>query len=76
MYWERFLALAARAGLTGDRATASAAAAAVPLGEIAHMIPPGLDLPDPVRGFASVARLCRSGAEASSGCCWSMIFSG
>lgn len=47
---------AARAGFEVGRATASAPAAAVPLGAIAHLIPPGLDLVDPVRGFAAVAQ--------------------
>lgn len=28
----------------------------MPLGAIAHLIPPGLDLSDSVRGFAAVAR--------------------
>lgn len=53
---EEYLALAAPDGLNGGRATASIAAAAVPLGAIAHLIPPGLDLSDPVRGFAEMAR--------------------
>jgi DNA-binding CsgD family transcriptional regulator len=53
---EEYLARAAGVGVSGGRATASAAAAAVPLGAIAHLIPPGLDLSDPVRGFAAVAR--------------------
>src|SRR5215469_15228427 len=53
---EECLARSARAGFNGGRATATAAAAAVPLGAIAHLIPPGLDLSDPVRGFAEVAR--------------------
>jgi DNA-binding CsgD family transcriptional regulator len=53
---EECLARAVRSGFAGGRATASAAAAAVPLGAIAHLIPPGLDLSDPVRGFAAVAR--------------------
>jgi hypothetical protein len=54
---EECLARAVRAGCSGGgRATASAAAAGVPLGAIAHLIPPGLDLSDPVRGFAAVAR--------------------
>jgi len=53
---EEFLARAVRGGFAGGRATASAAAASVPLGAIAHLIPPGLDLSDPVRGFAAVAR--------------------
>lgn len=53
---EECLARATRDGFDGGRATASAAAGAVPLGAIAHLIPPGLDLSDPVRGFAAVAR--------------------
>jgi DNA-binding CsgD family transcriptional regulator len=53
---EEFLPRAVRAGFEAGRATASAPAAAVPLGAIAHLIPPGLDLADPVRGFAAVAR--------------------
>jgi DNA-binding CsgD family transcriptional regulator len=53
---EECLDRTARAGFSGSRATASVAAAAVPLGAIAHLIPPGLDLSDPVRGFAAVAR--------------------
>lgn len=47
---------AVRAGFEAGQATASVPAAAVPLGAIAHLIPPGLDLVDPVRGFAAVAR--------------------
>ncbi|MEY9928116.1 DNA-binding CsgD family transcriptional regulator [Catenulispora sp. GP43] len=53
---EEFLPRAVRAGFEAGRATASAPAAAVPLGAIAHLIPPGVDLADPVRGFAAVAR--------------------
>ena len=53
---EECLPRAVRAGFEAGRATASAPAAAVPLGAIAHLIPPGLDLVDPVRGFAAVAR--------------------
>ncbi|MEV4558260.1 LuxR C-terminal-related transcriptional regulator [Kitasatospora sp. NPDC049285] len=37
------------------RATATAAAAAVPLGAIAHLVPAEVDLSDPVRGFGQVA---------------------
>lgn len=48
---------AAEAGFTIGRATATQAAAAVPLGAIAHLIPPGVDLADPVRGFAEVAHV-------------------
>ncbi|MCX2185031.1 LuxR family transcriptional regulator [Streptomyces sp. SKN60] len=52
---EECLARTVHAGWKGRRATASAAAAAVPLGAIAHLIPPGIDLSDPVTGFAAVA---------------------
>lgn len=52
---EECLALAVRAGYQGVRATASAAASAVPLGAIAHLLPAGVDLSDPVAGFAAVA---------------------
>lgn len=49
-------AVAAGTGAVPVRATASRAAAAVPLGAIAHLLPDGVDLADPVRGFAQVAR--------------------
>ncbi|MGW8358125.1 LuxR C-terminal-related transcriptional regulator [Streptomyces wedmorensis] len=52
---EECLARAVRQGWKGRRATASAAAAAVPLGAIAHLIPPGVDLSNPLEGFAAVA---------------------
>ncbi|WP_406054166.1 LuxR C-terminal-related transcriptional regulator [Streptomyces sp. NBC_01077] len=52
---EECLARAVRDGWKGRRATATAAAAAVPLGAIAHLIPPGVDLSDPVKAFATVA---------------------
>ncbi|MGW7200708.1 LuxR C-terminal-related transcriptional regulator, partial [Streptomyces chryseus] len=39
------------------RATASAAAAKVPLGAIAHFLPSDTDLSDPVAGFESVAKV-------------------
>ncbi|WP_406053692.1 LuxR C-terminal-related transcriptional regulator [Streptomyces sp. NBC_01077] len=52
---EGCLAFAVRDGSKGFRATASASAAAVPLGAIAHLIPDGVDLSDPVKGFAQVA---------------------
>ncbi|MFD7916351.1 LuxR C-terminal-related transcriptional regulator [Streptomyces sp. NPDC059752] len=50
---DRAVVLGYRAG----RAVATAAAASVPLGAIAHLLPDGADLSDPVSGFASVARL-------------------
>ncbi|MFF3062561.1 LuxR C-terminal-related transcriptional regulator [Streptomyces sp. NPDC057909] len=52
---EECLARAVRAGFRGVRARASAAAAAVPLGAIAHLLPAGVDLSDPIKGFAAVA---------------------
>ncbi|MCX5233112.1 AAA family ATPase [Streptomyces sp. NBC_00233] len=52
---EECLAQAVRGDFVGARATASAAAAQVPLGAIAHLIPAGVDLADPVTGFAMVA---------------------
>ncbi|MER6434488.1 LuxR C-terminal-related transcriptional regulator [Streptomyces sp900105245] len=52
---EECLARAVRGGFQGRRATASAAAAAVPLGAIAHLLPAGVDLSDPIAGFAAVA---------------------
>lgn len=61
---EECLPRAVRAGFEAGRATASAPAAAVPLGAIAHLIPPGLDLVDPVRGFAAVARALSGPAGA------------
>lgn len=52
---EECLARAVHEGWKAQRATASAAAAAVPLGAVAHLIPPGVDLSDPVKGFTAVA---------------------
>ncbi|MGW1617252.1 LuxR C-terminal-related transcriptional regulator [Streptomyces sp. NPDC002285] len=53
---EDFLDRVAKKGWKSGRATATTAAAAVPLGAIAHLIPAGIDLSDPVKGFAAVAR--------------------
>ena len=54
---------AARASVGGTvligRATASSAAAAVPLGALAHLLPPGIDMSDPVRAFAQAAEAIR-----------------
>ncbi|MGW7200709.1 ATP-binding protein, partial [Streptomyces chryseus] len=47
---EACLALASRSKFTVHRATASAAAAKVPLGAIAHFLPSDTDLSDPVAG--------------------------
>ncbi|HET9168391.1 MAG TPA: LuxR C-terminal-related transcriptional regulator [Actinospica sp.] len=55
---------AARATLGGTvligRATASSAAAAVPLGALAHLLPPGNHMADPVNAFARVASVIRA----------------
>ncbi|MGW8358831.1 LuxR C-terminal-related transcriptional regulator [Streptomyces wedmorensis] len=53
---EECQARAVRAGFRSGRATATAAAATVPLGAIAHLIPAGVNLSNPVKGFAEVAR--------------------
>ncbi|MET7565660.1 LuxR C-terminal-related transcriptional regulator [Streptomyces sp. NPDC005479] len=50
--WERALA----EGFRGGRAVATVAAGTVPLGAIAHLIPPGIDLSEPVSGFAAVSK--------------------
>ncbi|HTJ68364.1 MAG TPA: LuxR C-terminal-related transcriptional regulator [Actinospica sp.] len=59
---EEFAARAAIGGRTVliGRATASSAAAAVPLGALAHLLPPGNDMSDPVNAFARVAAAIRS----------------
>ncbi|MER6444372.1 AAA family ATPase [Streptomyces venezuelae] len=54
---EECLDRAAVLGHRVGRAVATAAAASVPLGAIAHLLPDGVDLSDPVSGFAHVARL-------------------
>ncbi|MFG1807683.1 LuxR C-terminal-related transcriptional regulator [Streptomyces sp. NPDC049040] len=53
---EECLARAVDKGFQPGRATASAVAAAVPLGAIAHLVPADTDLTDPVRGYQDVAR--------------------
>ncbi|WP_405891700.1 LuxR C-terminal-related transcriptional regulator [Streptomyces sp. NBC_00133] len=53
---EECLDWAAREGHRTLRAMASTAAATVPLGAVAHILPPGMDLSDPVAGFDAVAR--------------------
>lgn len=58
---EECLGRAAAAGFRVGRATASAAAGAVPLGAIAHLLPAGVDLSDPVAGFAAVAERLAAG---------------
>ncbi|MEU4493653.1 LuxR C-terminal-related transcriptional regulator [Streptomyces sp. NPDC023998] len=51
------LARATQAGRPTGRAMATAAAAKMPLGAIAHLLPDGVDLSEPVSGFAKVRRL-------------------
>lgn len=58
---EECLGRASAAGFRVGRATASAAAGAVPLGAIAHLLPAGVDLSDPVAGFAAVAERLAAG---------------
>ncbi|MFD3330477.1 LuxR C-terminal-related transcriptional regulator [Streptomyces sp. NPDC058701] len=59
---EECLAKASAAGFAVARAAASSAAASVPLGAIAHLVPPGVSLSDPAIGFARMAEELR-GAE-------------
>ena len=54
---EEFVARAVRHGAREVRVTATATAAAVPLGAIAHLIPPQVDMSRPVSAFAEIARL-------------------
>lgn len=58
---EECLERAAADGSRVGRATATAAAGAVPLGAIAHLLPAGVDLSDPVAGFAAVAARLAAG---------------
>lgn len=53
---DEFVDVAASSGRHTVRAVASKAAAQVPLGAIAHLLPSEVDLSDPVSGFRSVAR--------------------
>ncbi|WP_406053764.1 LuxR C-terminal-related transcriptional regulator [Streptomyces sp. NBC_01077] len=61
---DEFLSWAKQDGWKIARVTASAAAAAIPLGAVAHLIPDGVDLSNPVKGFADVARVL-SGTQRS-----------
>ncbi|GAA3000023.1 helix-turn-helix transcriptional regulator [Streptosporangium longisporum] len=61
---EECLKRAEAAGLRIGRAVATAAAASIPLGTIAHLLPDEADLSDPVTGFASVARLLSRSGKA------------
>ncbi|MFF0143448.1 LuxR C-terminal-related transcriptional regulator [Streptomyces sp. NPDC005227] len=53
---EEFLALAAADKRPTAKAVASRAAAKVPLGAIAHILPASVDMTDPVQGFRTVAQ--------------------
>ncbi|MCZ4609916.1 LuxR C-terminal-related transcriptional regulator [Streptomyces sp. Lzd4kr] len=53
---EECLARAQAQGMRVGRATATNAARSVPLGAIAHLLPPGVNLSEPVAGFRAVAR--------------------
>lgn len=50
------LARAQARGFRIARVTVTAATATVPLGAVAHLIPAGVDMSDPVAGFAAMAR--------------------
>ncbi|MEW9552519.1 AAA family ATPase [Nonomuraea sp. NPDC050783] len=54
---EECLALADLRGHAVARAAATGAAAEIPLGAIAHLLPDGVDLSHPVAGFAAAVRL-------------------
>ncbi|MEU6070149.1 LuxR C-terminal-related transcriptional regulator [Streptomyces sp. NPDC047082] len=58
---EECLLRAERAGFRTAWVVATAAAAGVPLGAMAHLIPAGIDLSDPVSGFAAVDAALRPG---------------
>ncbi|MFF4429539.1 LuxR C-terminal-related transcriptional regulator [Streptomyces sp. NPDC001513] len=63
---EECLELAIAAGHRIGRAVATAAAASVPLGALAHLLPADVELSEPVSGFAAVARrLSQPGAAQS-----------
>ncbi|MEU9139524.1 LuxR C-terminal-related transcriptional regulator [Streptomyces sp. NPDC048404] len=53
---EEFLGLAAASKRRTAKAVASRAAAQVPLGAIAHILPASVDMTDPVQGFHAVAQ--------------------
>ncbi|MFF4229459.1 LuxR C-terminal-related transcriptional regulator [Streptomyces sp. NPDC001820] len=61
---EECLVQAMAAGHTGGRAVASAAAAAIPLGAIAHLLPDTPIGDDPVAAFASAVTALQAGEDA------------
>ncbi|MEU1280041.1 LuxR C-terminal-related transcriptional regulator [Streptomyces sp. NPDC005805] len=66
---EEFLARAAGRKWRTARASATAPASAVPLGAVAHLIPDGVDLDNPVRAFSEVATAL-AGPEKSRWAIW------
>ncbi|MEH0449941.1 MULTISPECIES: LuxR family transcriptional regulator [unclassified Streptomyces] len=60
---EEFLGLAAASKRHTAAAVASRAAAQVPLGAIAHILPDGVDMTDPVQGFHAVAQALSDSAR-------------
>ncbi|MFB9253122.1 LuxR C-terminal-related transcriptional regulator [Sphaerisporangium melleum] len=63
---EECLAVAAQRGHAVARAVATCAAAEIPLGAIAHLLPDGVDLSDPVAGFATAVRLMSRAYSATA----------
>ncbi|GIH95205.1 LuxR C-terminal-related transcriptional regulator [Planobispora siamensis] len=63
---EECLKRAQESGRRVGRATATVPSASVPLGAIAHLLPAGIDLRDPVAGFSSVTRIMSRSASQSS----------
>ncbi|WP_440102586.1 LuxR C-terminal-related transcriptional regulator [Streptosporangium sp. H16] len=63
---EECLAVAELQGYAVGRAAATGAAAQIPLGAIAHLLPDGVDLSDPVAGFAAAVRLMARAYNATA----------
>ncbi|MEV8097721.1 AAA family ATPase [Kitasatospora sp. NPDC085879] len=57
--WEELVA----DGFRGGRTVASAAAATIPLGAVAHLLPPGLGLSDPPAAFRAAAKSFETGGR-------------
>lgn len=62
---EEFLGLAAADNRRTVKAVASRAAAHMPLGAIAHILPASVDMSDPVQGFRAVAQALKGQAKAT-----------
>ncbi|MGW3151688.1 LuxR C-terminal-related transcriptional regulator [Streptomyces sp. NPDC001177] len=58
-FWEELVAGGAR----GGRTVATAAAATIPLGAVAHLLPPGLDLSDPPAAFRAAVQAFETGGR-------------